>query len=390
MWNLRNNKNNISILSNFVDQNKEILTNFFSIFKNKDAEIIKNFIDSFTSTKNQLVLNSTLLAETNKNIKSINISEITKSINIIESLISNEKITDPILARLNGIVQRNIKFNDRLIVNKESKLLLKNTFLSIPGIHAIIRNSKSVFFESGTTLAYVFLSILENDRIRNIRYDFGNENEEMNNKLNICTNNAIIHLITLFEDSINPNLLPGKPTNPYCATFGDINDPNNCDSLKVTEFFRSNEIEAFFTTASELDLNYGPHVSSIPNCKIKKLCADYIKENQKCSNIFLIASENINSNIEKKLQSKDCMLVFGNCEKTVDKMSKKELNDAKNGFESYLHNKNIKIIIGSPNKEICEKKAEEIVNKFNFMEGYPVYNPDDEKGGSIFVLSAKK
>jgi hypothetical protein len=80
--------------------------------------------------------------------------------------------------------------------------------------------------------------------------------------LRVCTNNVAVYMMLLFQERFRPVLLDGRPNNPYAATFGDI-DENGNHRDAIIEFLESNNVNVLFTTASYLDLDYGPHVSSV-------------------------------------------------------------------------------------------------------------------------------
>ena len=77
----------------------------------------------------------------------------------------------------------------------------------------------------------------------------------------------------------------------------------------VIKFLSDNQVTALFTTASFLDIQYGPHISSPKNHVMKRILNDYA-DKHKCSNVMVIAAEKINSDVTEQKIGGKCILIF--------------------------------------------------------------------------------
>lgn len=259
-------------------------------------------------------------------------------------------------------LEANALFLQRLNEEKESKSFLRKQFYLVPLVRSILRNENSIFVESGSTLAYLIL-----DLVRHLK----DARPPSKKPLTICTNNIAIYMFLLFEEHIAPVLLPGKPTNQYGATFGDSNQSETCNPDAVRSFLAKHEVTTFLTTASYLDLDFGPHVSSAANYEMKQILNKYALENN-CKNIFIITGEKIDSNVSKKNIGSDCKLIHDNSAGSTSNFSEESLEKVRAAFLQHLHNKNNFIISGSSDREICQDVLAEIKLRYPFLAEWGV------------------
>jgi hypothetical protein len=136
-----------------------------------------------------------------------------------------------------------------------------------------------VFFESGSTIAYLGLSIA-----RAVRYEEAS--------FLFLTNNVLLSQVFLFQRNITGKLLDGTPIGQYGATFGDNTPPD--EKIEKTKQYLGDrkkrdegdfnimlkDLESFFHTSgwpsvmvmtcSGFSLSDGPHVGSMQNRDFKE------------------------------------------------------------------------------------------------------------------------
>jgi len=217
------------------------------------------------------------------------------------SRLLTSSLFNPVTGRIHNHIESNTLFISRLRENEESKEYLRRHITDLEIVQDILWSEDSIFVESGSTLACCMLPMI--DRIQELRPDCERK------PLRVCTNNISIYMILLFEKHFEPILLPGKPDNQYGATFADITGSGRDDGKAVRDFLRENEVTALFTTASFLDVEYGPHVSSERNHAMKRILNSYANDN-KCTNILVIAAEKVNDDVAKGVIKPDCKLIF--------------------------------------------------------------------------------
>ncbi|MBT3879204.1 MAG: hypothetical protein HON76_15715 [Candidatus Scalindua sp.] len=216
------------------------------------------------------------------------LDEQRRSADIISNIFKTTFINEPI-ARIHAHIEANEKLRSRFNINRESKISIKEHFTHLQVVQEVLNKDDSIFIESGSTLALIIFPLINS--IKEIRSDYKNR------PLKICTNNIIIYIFLLFQEYIQPVLLPRMSTNSYGATFGDPHKANYCDTGAVKEFLETNNVTTLFTAASVLDITYGPHVSSNANHDIKRIFNEYsVKEKHK--NILIICGENVNNQVE--------------------------------------------------------------------------------------------
>ena len=216
-------------------------------------------------------------------------------------LIAGALLDEPTL-RIHANIEDNHLLVGRFRENRDSKIFLRKHFSKFSDVQRVIATHNSIFIESGSTLSYVLLAIIDN--YETLRPD------RKERPLQICTNNIIVYILLLFVKHINPLLLKGDPTNVYGATFGKEHANDECDESAVIAFLKQNKVTALFTTASFLDIKYGPHVGSATNHKIKRILFQYAHDHN-CENFFVIAAEKVNNDVETKKQLKpECKLIF--------------------------------------------------------------------------------
>jgi len=164
--------------------------------------------------------------------------------------------------------------------------------------------------------------------------------------LRVCTNNIIVYVLLLFAKHVEPVLLPGDPSNSYGATFGRLHRNDACDSKAVMEFLKQNNVKALFTTASFLDLQYGPHVGTEPNHQIKRTLNEYAAKNG-CAHFFVIAAEKITNDVTDKKLATTCKLIFDDTGNHENPQAKEK---ARNGWHDFMSNEKNFIITGSARK----------------------------------------
>ncbi len=149
------------------------------------------------------------------------------------------------------------------------------------------------------------------------------------------------------------------------------------DSDEVMGFLKEHEVQAIFSTASVLDVKYGPHVSSTANWSIKRVLNDYCDREQ-VPNFFVVISENINCHVEEKKTDKDCKLIFSDSSAKSVLDDPKELKAVHSNFRKYLRNQQSYILTGSNNEPNCKQ----VINLFKRTYGseLDIYEHSDQEG----------
>jgi len=262
--------------------------------------------------------------------------------------IASTKLDEPTF-RIHERIESNDKLFSRFQQFKSSKTFLRRRILGNPIIHEVIMEHECIFIESGSTLSYVALGII--DAVHELRPD------RRNRPLKVCTNSILVYILLLFEPHIRAVLLPGDPTNPYGATFGKPGSNESCDPTAVRKFLEENKVTAMFTTASVLDIKYGPHVGSSPNQQIKDIFVEYGREHTSCLNFFVIAAEKINNLVAETGLGNACNLVFAPPHETI---STEIQNSAEAGWRDFMSRPTNYIITGSQSREIVHKVYEQL------------------------------
>jgi len=224
-----------------------------------------------------------------------------------------------------------------------------------------LRTEDSIFIESGSTLAYCMLQMIDN--IQELR-----PNCEAH-PLRVCTNNIGIYMILLFEKYFDPILLPGKPDNQYGATFADIIGRGQDDGEDVNRFLAENKVTALFTTASFLDISYGPHVSSERNHAMKRILNDYANEHR-YRNILVITAEKINDDVANEKIDADCKLIFDRRGTSNVVTDRETLEETQKEWEEQLRRANNYIITGSHRGDLCLSARDAFCKIHHFMQPF--------------------
>lgn len=298
------------------------------------------------------------------------------------SRLINKQIFNEVNGRIHHYIEDNSKFIERLDEEKGSKIYLADNFIKVPIVTRILNNRETIFIESGSTFSYLILPII--DYIKRQQ----NSNGNYGKPIVICTNNVIIYIILLFEKNIATYLLPGKPTNQYAATFGDSTNTEAFSAQETRKFFDRHHITSIFSTASFLDIEYGPHVSSYPNWEMKRFLNQYTME-KGLKNIFVITSEKINNSVSDNKLRQDCKLIFSdisNDPTACPPPSLKDLEAAKKEFIKHLNNDKNYIITASREKKICLHQINKMMNIHN---RYVDLWSFELESGALSVLSNK-
>jgi hypothetical protein len=277
-------------------------------------------------------------------------------------------IRDEPTARIHDRIEDNHLLFVRFRENRQSKVFLKNHFLDIPTIREVIKNNDSIFIESGSTLSYVALSII--DQLKELRP------RDRDRSLKICTNNIIIYVMLLFEKYIDPVLLPGDPSNEYGATFGAPHECNECNEHTVRQFLTDNKVTAMFTTASFMDFQYGPHVGSAPNQRIKGVLFDFAQSN-KIDNYLVIAADKINNDVMEQKTKPTCRLILGQNGKPITYDDLDYLDRAKQNWAKFMKSPYNHILTGSPNTQAVHQVHHQMQIYHRGCISAPVAFPQD-------------
>ena len=302
---------------------------------------------------------------------------------LIEAQVFNE-----VNGRIHGYIENNTKFIERLGEAKDSKIYLAKYILKTPILEHVIDEGKPIFIESGSTYAYLILQLI--DYVNNLRQ---NENAYQLKKkpLVVCTNNVSIYIILLFEEWFSPFLLPGKPTNQYAATFGDPIKTDIFSEIEAQKFLDHHKVTTLLSTASFLDIKYGPHVSSLPNWQMKRFLNKYSTE-KKCRHIFVITSDKLNNNVYNHAVKENCKLIFHEPDREEEELvsyknlSKEDLEKVHLNFKNFLTSENNYIITASADKKLCEGQVNALMN--NFSDILKRWTVDFDKG-LLAVLNHK-
>ena len=283
-----------------------------------------------------------------------------------------DRLFNPVIARIHEGIEMNETFTTRLQVQDGSKMFIRDNWLQIPIVQRIIDSDDTIFIESGSTLAYCVLSLIECIE----------KKRKSDKPLHVCTNNVAIHMMLLFHKNIDSILLPGKPDNPYAATFGDImNDGSHKDM--VNEFLKEHDVKVVISTASFLDIDYGPHVSSDQNHAIKRMLNEYTTMNN-LTNIFIIAAEKINQDVTNACIAPNCLLIFDKT-RTRDVLKHDEvLKKSKIEWEMHIRNLNNIIVTGSNDKNNIK-----IIECFERMHNMSSFDIEIKDGFLSMIPNAK-
>ena len=337
-------QSDISILAKFIgNPNFSKAVDFFS---NQNAQ---NFSDSIAHVSD---LNLQLKEQGDK---------LGRVIQLAMKHLFNE-----VSGRIHEHLENNELFTKRLNEYKESKLYLMNNYLKIEAIQKVIRNENAIFIESGSTMSYIILPLIDNL----IEYRPKNKG-----KLKICTNNVLIFMLLLFEENINPVLLKGVPKNKYGATFGVEGEKDICKKKNVIAFLKKHEVKVLFTAASVMDLKYGPHVSSVANQQLKSAVFEYFKDTPDCENFTFIVAEKINNDIEEIRLSNECRLVFNTKGHDEFENSRSSVEFL---FRDTLNNQRNHIITASTEIKVFEEAINNFKKRYDFLNDWKI---GDENGG---------
>jgi hypothetical protein len=296
-------------------------------------------------------------------------TELEGELQSLRGLLS-DRFFNPVTGRIHDGIESNRTFASRLGERAESKTYLRDHWLSIELVQHVLASEDSIFIESGSTLAYCTLSIMDN--IQRFRTS--------GKPLRVCTNNVAIYMMLLFRDLFEPVLLPGKPNNPYAATFADIEeDGRHRDAVK--SFLEENGVNVVFSTASYLDIDYGPHVGSVQNHAMKRILNQYTSAPGHM-NIFVIVAEKINRDVKNGKIDKKCKLIFDS-DRTENVLENQAvLEKTKKDWEAHLNSSNkYYIVSGSTDTSLCTSKLDELCRQHNL----PPFALSDSEG-AIFKL----
>ncbi len=290
------------------------------------------------------------------------LQKYSERLNTISRLI-DQQVFNEVNGRIHRYIEDNAKFIQRLDEAKGSKIYLANNILKTPLLERVIEERRTIFIESGSTFAYLILPLI--DYVKNLHQNTGDYGDR-SSPLTICTNNVIIYIILLFEEAFAPFLLPGKPTNQYAATFGDPIKTDMFSENETRKFFEHHNVTTILSTASFLDINYGPHVSSLPNWQMKRFLNKYSSD-KNIKNIFVITSEKINNNVYDSKVMQDCKLIFseaGNEPPSCKNLSTDALDRVKVTFRNFLAKDNNFIITASADKQVCAHNVNKLKGSF--------------------------
>lgn len=354
-----------------------------NIVLSKDLDKIVNFIQSDSmnqllqfitnySSNPQLLSNLETLLEMHEKINKLDddFQQLKEPLDSMQRML-NEKLFNPVTALIHQGIEKNTTFITRLKEKEESKKYLENHWLNISLIQYILTMEDSIFIESGSTLAYCMLSIIR--KIRDYRTS--------PKTLRVCTNNVAIYMMLLFEERFIPVLLPGKPNNPYAATFADIK-MDGSHSGEIIKFLKENEVKILFTTASYLDIDYGPHVSSTQNHSMKRILNEYANSlGDEGVNIFVIAGEKINQDVKNQQIDRKCKLIFDE-KGTEDVLHHPDvLEKSKQEWATHIRRPNNYIISGSYDVDKCVSALDDLQSKYD-IDSYKLTS----EGGLVFTL----
>lgn len=332
---------------------------FFNYMKNIDDFLKKDDTRTILKTIQNIKIED--LSDFNSINRGIEerLSKFSTELNTISRLIETQ-VFNEVNGKIHRYIEDNAMFIRRLDEAKESKKYLAKNMLNTPIMERILQNRETIFIESGSTFAYFILPLI--DYVKNMEENINEHQSFRNNPLTICTNNVIIYIILLFEEFFSPYLLPGKPTNQYAATFGDPKKNDRFNKEKTKSFFVDHNVTTILSTASFLDLTYGPHVSSYPNWQMKRFLNEYSIE-KKCNNIFVITSEKINNHVSENQVQQNCKMIFNEEEGeslSCEDLSEDQLLRIKENFRNHLKQDHHYIITASTDSGVCSHQA----NKF--------------------------
>ncbi len=184
---------------------------------------------------------------------------------------------------LNTFGVLSLRCNDK---NSELKLAISECFLDQYLAKIIAHEKKNIFFESGSSIAYLSMVFVEK-----MKKEFWVSNYA--NKFKFNTNNILTFLEFVFSVKAHIELHPDGPPEPkYGATFGDlinlpkhapseesfkINEKANKAKNEIRDWFREKYTDngLIFFTISGFDHNkdngfFGPHVGDFYNMLFKR------------------------------------------------------------------------------------------------------------------------
>lgn len=338
-----------------VDKNFEKLSNF----------LIDPRVDEFLKYFDGSKLDS-VLRQLDKAIKIED--SIRYQRELLEKIFRNQFLSfNEATRRIHISIEENEMLYRRLAENEQSKIFIQNNIANLYMIKEIFLKEDSVFIESGSTLAYSLIGIIDN--LTDIRL------KQKHQPLNICTNNVLIYMILLFKEGVSPYLLIGRPTNGYGATFGDPEHSDTCNKTIVNQFLDEHKVTSMLTAASFLDLRYGPHVSSKANHQMKRCLNDYA-DKHKIKNILVITTEKITNDVGDEKVSEDCKLIFDS--NGLDNVTKQKdvLSRAEQSWKDHLSKSNNFLITGSVNAT----DSEDTIKKLQEIHGIKYFHHKTEKG----------
>lgn len=318
---------------------------FFNFFQNKDSAAITRHMDMLYDLAKELRL-------------------YREEKEVLQNVLRATGVDEP-TAQIYARIAENYKLFTRFREHRNPKIYIRDNFVSFPFIRDILRDNDSIFIESGSTLAYASLAIVECLR------DIFHHRRKM---ILVCTNNIIVYILLLFEELIEPKLLPGLPTNAYGATFGDRTQSDSCDTNAVKKFLDDNKVTALFTTASFISPKFGPHVSSKANHDIKIVLNDYATERD-FNNVLVISSEKIETTTDiADFRSKECKLIFDREGRNIgDVLADDNIRSGvQSAWKSFLSKGHNSIMLGSDNSDATSRATHLLETEHPTLVDYPI------------------
>lgn len=263
-----------------------------------------------------------------------------------------ERLFNPVTARIHEGIESNKTFSQRLGEKSDSKMYLRDHWLDVEIVQHVLAKEESIFVESGSTLAYCMLSVIDR-----FGADFARRKP-----LRVCTNNVAIYMMLLFQEGFRPVLLNGRPNNPYAATFGDI-DEDGRHGHAIAEFLEKNKVNVLFTTASYLDIDYGPHVSSVQNHAMKRILNDYANASNERKNIFVIVAEKINRGVMANAIRPECKLIFDPNRRENIADDADALEEISSAWRAHVEKDGNYLISGSSNPALSTSELEDFARR---------------------------
>jgi hypothetical protein len=136
----------------------------------------------------------------------------------------------------------------------------------------------------------------------------------------------------------------------------------------VVTFLKENKVKVLFTTASYMDVDYGPHVSSSQNHALKRILNEYASvPGISRRNICVIAAENINRAVKDSQIAKNCKLIFDPEGREDILLYSQALAQDKQAWEEHLQNPNNYIIAGSNDEVKCLGVLDDFVKQHDLQ-----------------------